>query len=79
MNAKPKLVVKTKEGQLYYLYKLETGECWYEYTEVGGEIDPEKEDLLNSLGDEKIVELSNPLQEQAFMSKYIEYIVDPQM
>lgn len=72
--------MKTKEGQLLYLYKLEGGECWFEYTEgPGEELDPEKKDLLDTLDDEKVVELHTELQEQDFMSKYIEYIVDPQM
>lgn len=60
-----------------YLYKLESGECWFEYTEEQVENDPEKKDLLDSLDDEKVVELTTKLQEQEFMSKYIEYIVDP--
>jgi hypothetical protein len=41
---KPRLVVKTKDGIFLYLYKLKSGECWFEYQPAS--------DLFVSIGSE---------------------------
>ena len=46
-----------------YLYKLASGECWFEYIEDQTEHDPEKKELLDSLDEDKVVELVTKQQE----------------
>ena len=79
VNVKPKFVVKKKDNQLLYVYKLESGECWYEYSDPQPANDPEKRELLESSKSEKVSVLETKSAEFEFMAENIEFIVDPEM
>ena len=72
---KPRLVVKTKEGLFLYLYKLRTGECWFEYMPPS--------DLYVSDGsqdekEEQIVKIENSTDEEHFLMSHLSQIIDPE-
>ena len=82
MEIKPRLVLQYPDGTLIYVYKCREGKSWLEFTPetsdpVGfwqsknkDDYDPEEDDELDCV----VVNIKN---EQEFMVKNLDYIIDP--
>ena len=81
VNVKPQFIVERDDNTLLYLYKLKNDECWYEYTEPKKDFrhDIEREQLLDTITSEKVVEFKSVAEEKLFMQTYLECILDPPM